>query len=50
MFIEGSSYDMTLLEQYVNEICGTLDCSECPFFYRFDVCRPEDCTHLYEEV
>ena len=20
------------------EICGTVDCSECPYFLRFDIC------------
>jgi len=50
MPIVTDDYGKTKLEQYADEICGTLDCLECPFFTRFDVCATEYCTNLYEEV
>jgi len=29
------------------DICDTVDCSECPFFLRIDICGYETATNLY---
>ena len=30
--------------------CLKISCLECPYFLRFDICRPEYETNLYIEV
>ena len=31
----------------LENICGFDDCSECPYFLQFDICRTEYATNLY---
>jgi hypothetical protein len=30
--------------------CFEIDCHECPYFLRFDICSPEYSTNLWSEV